>query len=152
MIILARAMRSFPSHLKEYESHMMAGAFFPDAFYNCKNESEAAEIAHWPPFLAKGVEVWKEKYGSNWKTSRSKDSLALQAFLYGILTHQIADVSWHSLGQQQGLLAMLAENEFRGNFTEAHKMLDVGGDMIMLDRYGSSKFFDVGNLPYLWAH
>lgn len=101
---------------------MRAGAFFPDAFYSCFNSSEVAEAAHWPPFLAAAVSYWKDKYETNPNLDESSmyNRLALKAFLFGAFTHQVADVSWHSLGMQQGLLSMLAANEFDGNVSLAH--------------------------------
>lgn len=102
---------------------MRAGAFFPDAFYSCFNNSEAAEAAHWPPFLAAGVVYWKNKYGNqnSLNESYTQDQLALKAFLFGAFTHQVADVSWHSLGMKQGLLSMLAADQFGGNINDAHR-------------------------------
>ncbi|ANB14440.1 hypothetical protein AWJ20_2030 [Sugiyamaella lignohabitans] len=64
----------------------------------------------------------------------SDNELALKAFIFGILTHQVADISWHSLGIQQGLLRMLANREFNGDVAEAHSVLDTGGDMIYVRR------------------
>lgn len=137
-----------------------AGAFFPDAFYSCWGQSEGAEAAHWPPFLKVAVDYWREKYGEgeqarqlqdqvqaqgllswiypprfrgNVKQNR-KDRLALKSFIYGILTHQVADISWHSLGVHQGLLSMIAERDFEGDIDRAHTTVDAGGDFILVKR------------------
>lgn len=98
---------------------MQAGSFFPDAFYTCLGNSEAAEAAHWPPFLEAAVKFWKAKYGK--ESDSHEGRLSLKAFLYGAFTHQIADVSWHSLGVQQGMLSMLAANDFDGDTSSAHR-------------------------------
>lgn len=69
------------------------------------------------------------------RNSEDKDArLALKAFLYGVLTHEVADVSWHSLGIKEGLLRYMANREFDGNVDDAHFNLDTGGDMIFVRR------------------
>lgn len=124
-MVLARSRPHFPTALHGYEAYMQAGAFFPDAYYSCVGNSEAAEEAHWPPFLAAAVGYWKEKYGNGIQDRGGRggglvEGLGLKAFLYGAFTHQVADVGWHSLGVKQGLLSMLAVNEFNGDVDIAH--------------------------------
>lgn len=87
-----------------------------------------AEDAHWPPFLVKGVELVRAQ------KSQGQDTSKFEAFLIGILSHQVSDVSWHSLGIFEGLLRAMAESEFDGDYDKAHSVLDVGGDMIQLSR------------------
>ncbi|KAG5368139.1 Phosphatidylinositol-glycan-specific phospholipase D [Yarrowia sp. C11] len=149
LTLLSRTLPSLLSHLpnKQTDQYLQPGAFFPDCFYNCLGLSEEAEDAHWPPFLAAGVNYWRSRYGHladysdhNDPTtdpptdSEFKNSLRLKAFLMGVLTHQIADVSWHSLGFRQGFLDMLKERDFEGDVERAHEALDVGGDMILMSR------------------
>jgi glycosylphosphatidylinositol phospholipase D len=121
--------------------------------------SDAAEYTHWPPFLKLAVDYWREKYGAvkyddkiqhslsishyiskYWHKAFGSgnseveydDAVALKAFIYAMLGHQVADVSWHSLGVHQGLLEMLAAREFEGDHSAAHELLDTGGDIIYL--------------------
>lgn len=151
--------RTRPASISHLDSVSQAGAFFPDAFYSCMGLSDAAEYTHWPPFLKLAVDYWREKYGGGkvnthqesklkllyhpWKslqrilTSGSlepeyNDASALKAFIFAMLGHQVADVSWHSLGVHQGLLEMLAAREFEGDLSAAHQLLDTGGDFIYL--------------------
>lgn len=91
-----------------------------------------AEASHWPPFLAAGAQLVREKERSG------RDAGPLRAFLYGALSHQVSDVSWHSLGVHQGLLKVMADSEFNGNMDDAHNTLDVGGDMVQVNRLLSS--------------
>lgn len=72
-------------------------------------------------------------FGSK-NTGGNDARMALKAFLYGVLTHEVADVSWHSLGIKQGLLRYMADREFDGNVDDAHFNLDTGGDMIFVRR------------------
>lgn len=90
--------------------------------------SDEAEASHWPPFLAAGAKLVREKQRAG------KDAGPLKAFLYGVLSHQVADVGWHSLGIRQGLLQVMSETEFDGNTDDAHSTLDIGGDMIQVHR------------------
>lgn len=169
LIILARARTYFPRDINGYDRYMRAGAFFPDAFYSCGSNNAAAEAAHWPDFLATAVQHWKTKYGHiDWQHKNHDrkvihKAMSLKAFIYGLFTHQVADVSWHSLGINQGLLDALAQIEFNRNIEKAHRsvhveraslnfpnikfrFLDTGGDLIMLDRYGSSNWLRVDTL------
>ena len=53
------------------------------------------------------------------------------AFLFGIISHQVADISWHSMeGLKDGYLSVLANTAFHGDFGAAHGYGDVADDMI----------------------
>ena len=52
------------------------------------------------------------------------------AFVFGFVSHQVADVTWHSLGIEQGFLRTMANVNFHGVFDNAHGDGDVGGDML----------------------
>ncbi|GAV29593.1 hypothetical protein PMKS-003094 [Pichia membranifaciens] len=127
--IASRVKLSLPGSLKGFEREYYAGSFHPDAFYNCFGLSLAAENAHWPPFLKAAVEYHVEHYAL-----KGLENKSLKAFIYGVFTHQVADVSWHSLHSYQGLMRMIAEVEFDGNFQTAHDYLDTNGDFIQLNR------------------
>ncbi|XP_030335585.1 phosphatidylinositol-glycan-specific phospholipase D isoform X3 [Strigops habroptila] len=42
----------------------------------------------------------------------------------------VADVSWHSLGIDQGFLKAMGEIDFHGSYSEAHNVGDFGGDVL----------------------
>lgn len=133
LTIASRAHSFLPDDIKSFYSSYLAGAFHPDAFYNCVDSSEAGEEAHWPPFLQKAVYIYRKKIRKPFMTPTDKEkSLQLKAFIYGIFTHQIADVSWHSLHSFQGLLEELAVVDFEGDTQLAHSFLDTGGDFVLL--------------------
>lgn len=117
-----------PASVLREGSYLRAGAFYPDAFYGCMGQSEAAETAHWPPFLFEGARIVRER------RAKGADTLKLESFLIGVLTHQVADVSWHSLGLHQGLLHAMRDREFGGDYDSAHSCLDTGGDMIQMHK------------------
>jgi len=114
---------------KEHESAYYAGSFYPDAFYNCFGDSILAETAHWPPFLKAAVDYYHQEY-----TAKGLVNDRLKAFIYGIFTHQVTDVPWHSLQSSQGLLEMITEVEFSGDLESAHSFLDTIGDFIILNQ------------------
>ncbi|KAJ7418413.1 Phosphatidylinositol-glycan-specific phospholipase D [Willisornis vidua] len=63
--------------------------------------------------------------------SRGKEATEkLVAFLFGIASHMVADVSWHSLGIDQGFLKAMGEIDFQGSYSEAHSAGDIGGDVV----------------------
>lgn len=133
--LLHRLERELPPPIKSRMQFARAGAFYPDAFYGCMEQSDAAEEAHWPPFLAAGADLVRRKL----QLGDQSGALDLQAFLIGVLSHQVADVTWHSLGIHQGLLQVMTDSEFDGDNDEAHQTLDVGGDMIYLHRLMASQ-------------
>lgn len=120
---------NIPSQLINHQSEYFAGAFHPDAFYNCFGESLAAENAHWPPFLKAAINHYHNQY-----ILKGLSNDPLKAFIYGLFTHQVADVSWHSLNSHQGLLQVLSNVEFNNNIDKAHTYLDTVGDFIILNR------------------
>lgn len=46
----------------------------------------------------------------------------------------MADITWHSLGIDQGFLRIMANVNFHGSFSTAHPLGDAGGDMVSLLR------------------
>ncbi|EHN01802.1 YJL132W-like protein [Saccharomyces cerevisiae x Saccharomyces kudriavzevii VIN7] len=133
--------RGAPLTLKEgYYPWLKAGSFFPDALYSCapsnKDWSDFAEFTHWPNFLVIALSYWQQKYGQKDQLRQSRDSLRLKSFLIGVFTHQIVDVSWHSLVtdyRMHGLLRVLSETEFDADIETAHTFLDVMGEFVTLN-------------------
>lgn len=129
MELIDRILPILPPRISQHSNYVRSGAFYPDAFYNCQGQYDVAEDAHWPPFLAKGAEIVRNR------RARGIDTSKFEAFLVGIMSHQVSDVSWHSLGLFEGLLRAMADIEFDGDYDAAHSVLDVGGDMILLGHY-----------------
>ena len=59
-----------------------------------------------------------------------QDTEKLVAFTLGFVSHQVADVTWHSLGINQGFLTTMGDVNFFGSFPAAHSIGDPGGDMV----------------------
>ena len=59
-------------------------------------------------------------------------------FVYCI-SIKVSDVLWHSLsGLQDGMITMLADTTFGGNWDRAHTFADVGGDILGVVEWDSS--------------
>ncbi|XP_023343411.1 phosphatidylinositol-glycan-specific phospholipase D [Eurytemora carolleeae] len=122
--------RTIVDILERNPDALQAGGPFPDAFYNSlcyqgRYHSES-EDTHWGLFLQVSLEYIRTEY-----PSLDQRSEKIIAFLFGIISHQVADITWHSLqGLKQGFIPALAALNFRGDFNAAHDFADVAGDMI----------------------
>ncbi|KAM5202547.1 phosphatidylinositol-glycan-specific phospholipase D isoform 4-T4 [Hipposideros larvatus] len=116
--------------LLEHQDAYQAGTVFPDAFYPsiCGRGQfhDVSESTHWTPFLNASVHYIRENYPLPWE----KDTEKLVAFLFGITSHMVADISWHSLGIEQGFLSTMGAIDFHGYYAEAHSAGDFGGDVL----------------------
>jgi glycosylphosphatidylinositol phospholipase D len=110
--------------------YLQAGSYFPDWGYACLNHPEASEVAHWPQF-------WDQ-------VLKMKPSQELMAFLFGMVSHGVADASWHSLNTEQGFIEYLQYLDFNGDLQTAHDTADYGGEMVLAH---SSK---LGFLSRVW--
>uniref|UniRef100_A0A7M4E7K4 Phosphatidylinositol-glycan-specific phospholipase D n=1 Tax=Crocodylus porosus TaxID=8502 RepID=A0A7M4E7K4_CROPO len=111
--IAHRALEFFNKHernvnyrqlLLKHQDAFQAGSVYPDAFYPgiCKNGifHHVSEDTHWTPFLNTSIHYIRRHYPHPWEEATEK----LVAFLFGIASHMVADVNWHSLGIDQGFL------------------------------------------------
>nr|XP_035968072.1 phosphatidylinositol-glycan-specific phospholipase D isoform X3 [Halichoerus grypus] len=116
--------------LLEHQDAYQAGAVFPDAFYPsiCERGQfhDVSESTHWTPFLNASIHYIRENYPLPWE----KDTEKLVAFLFGITSHMVADISWHSLGIEQGFLRTMGAVDFHHSYSKAHSAGDFGGDVL----------------------
>ncbi|XP_030335575.1 phosphatidylinositol-glycan-specific phospholipase D isoform X2 [Strigops habroptila] len=137
--IAHRALEFFIKHernvnyrqlLLNHQDAFQAGSIYPDAFYPsiCKSGifHDVSEDTHWTPFLNASIHFIRRNYAQPWEVATEK----LVAFLFGIASHMVADVSWHSLGIDQGFLKAMGEIDFHGSYSEAHNVGDFGGDVL----------------------
>uniref|UniRef100_A0A8U8ARW7 Phosphatidylinositol-glycan-specific phospholipase D n=1 Tax=Geospiza parvula TaxID=87175 RepID=A0A8U8ARW7_GEOPR len=116
--IAHRALEFFTKHegsvnyrklLLNHQDAFQAGSIYPDAFYPpiCKRGMfhDVSEDTHWSPFLKASIDYIRRNYPQPWEEATEK----LVAFLFGIASHMVADVSWHSLGIDQGFLKTMGE-------------------------------------------
>ncbi|KFH68881.1 hypothetical protein MVEG_05685 [Podila verticillata NRRL 6337] len=116
--------------LLERKELLFAGSFFPDWGYNCigKLWNDAAERAHWPPFIEASLRYLHAKYPKPWDDHVQ----SLIVFLFGTVSHSLGDVSWHALeGLEQGFINVLAETSFDGDYTKGHTLADIGAEFVL---------------------
>nr|O70362.1 RecName: Full=Phosphatidylinositol-glycan-specific phospholipase D; Short=PI-G PLD; AltName: Full=Glycoprotein phospholipase D; AltName: Full=Glycosyl-phosphatidylinositol-specific phospholipase D; Short=GPI-PLD; Short=GPI-specific phospholipase D; Flags: Precursor [Mus musculus]AAC77799.1 glycosylphosphatidylinositol-specific phospholipase D precursor [Mus musculus] len=110
----------------EHQDAYQAGTVFPDAFYPsiCKRGKyhDVSERTHWTPFLNASIHYIRENYPLPWE----KDTEKLVAFLFGITSHMVADLSWHNLG----FLRTMGAIDFYNSYSDAHSAGDFGGDVL----------------------
>ncbi|BFZ16486.1 hypothetical protein BsWGS_19525 [Bradybaena similaris] len=123
---------SYHSIVQDNQDALEAGSAFPDAFYPTEcfegRYHNVSENTHWTPFINASINYIRRQYPKPW----NKDVHKLVAFIMGIQSHQVADVSWHSLGIDQGFLQTMAKTNFHGDFPSAHTVGDLGGDVLNL--------------------
>ena len=117
--------------LNNYDA-FYAGSNYPDAMYSpiCfgGRYHDISEDTHWTPFLNATVNYIRKTFSKPWNKAAEK----LIAFTFGVVSHQVADISWHSLGIDQGFLRIMANLNFHGSFSTAHPLGDAGGDMVSM--------------------
>ncbi|XP_066435047.1 phosphatidylinositol-glycan-specific phospholipase D [Eleutherodactylus coqui] len=116
--------------LQKHSDAFQAGSVYPDTFYQglCRQGQyrDVSEDSHWTPFLETSVNYIRKTYPLPW----NEDAQKLVAFLFGIASHMVADVSWHSLGIDQGFLRAMGAIDFHGSYSKAHEAGDFGGDVL----------------------
>ncbi|EPY83136.1 hypothetical protein CB1_000595062 [Camelus ferus] len=124
---VANILTQYKQLLLEHQDAYQAGTVFPDSFYPiiCERGQfhDVSESTHWTPFLNASVHYIRENYPLPW----DKDTEKLVAFLFGITSHMVADISWHSLGIEQGFLETMGAIDFHNSYSEAHP---TGGDVL----------------------
>ncbi|KAK3759363.1 hypothetical protein RRG08_023483 [Elysia crispata] len=113
-----------------HQDALEAGSAYPDAFYppTCffGRFNDVSEDTHWTQFLNASIVYINSKYPKPWNTDIQK----LVAFLLGVVSHQVADVLWHSLGIDQGFIQTMAKMNFHDVYSDAHPVADTGGDVL----------------------
>ncbi|CAH3188460.1 unnamed protein product, partial [Porites evermanni] len=126
----ARNGTDYREIILKHQDAFIAGNPYPDSMYSsfCYSGKfhSIAEDTHWSPFLNATVNYIRKKYPKPW----DQDTEKLVAFTLGFVSHQVADVTWHSLGINQGFLTTMGDLNFFGSFPAAHSIGDPGGDMV----------------------
>ncbi|XP_033118373.1 phosphatidylinositol-glycan-specific phospholipase D-like [Anneissia japonica] len=118
--------------IADHQDAFQAGNPYPDTFYDSlchKGKFHGiSEDSHWAPFLNVTINYIRKTYPQPWDEETQK----LVVFMLGFVSHQVADISWHSLGIDQGFLATMGQINFFGSFPAAHDVGDEGGDVVTL--------------------
>ncbi|CAH1773748.1 unnamed protein product [Owenia fusiformis] len=120
----------FQKLIVEHQDAFQAGNPYPDAYYNpiCQYGvyHDISEDTHWTPFMNATINYIRNHYPPPWNKATEK----LIVFLLGLISHQVADVSWHSLGINHGFLSVMGDVNYHGSFDNAHSDGDPGGDVL----------------------
>ncbi|XP_060062440.1 phosphatidylinositol-glycan-specific phospholipase D-like isoform X1 [Ylistrum balloti] len=152
IVISERAQANFgnigPSHvdykeiITKHHDAFMAGSPYPDAFYSslCDkgNYHNVSEDTHWSGFLNATINYIRNHYPQPWDTATEK----LVAFMFGVVSHQVSDVVWHSLGMDQGFITAMGMENFHGSYSDARSAADFGGDVMNLYDMDVTLFMD----------
>jgi len=130
--IVHRAVRAFDAEtfplysqlILDHPDALQAGARFPDWGYQFGYHDES-EAAHWDPFIKAAANHLHETYPAPWDEETEKAAV----FLLGVMSHSVADDSWHTQGRE-GFLKVMGMQDFHGSFEEAHFVGDFGGDVL----------------------
>ncbi|RUP47472.1 LOW QUALITY PROTEIN: hypothetical protein BC936DRAFT_145697, partial [Jimgerdemannia flammicorona] len=120
----------FMDYMDQYPTYVQAGAFFPDWGFACEEfmgYDEAAEDTHWPNFTRVAAEYIREEYPQPYTPHAQR----LLAFLFAIISHNVADIQWHSLGYDDGFIRVMADLNFQRVYNSAHGDADTGGEFVL---------------------
>ncbi|XP_046581198.1 phosphatidylinositol-glycan-specific phospholipase D-like [Haliotis rubra] len=116
--------------LRKHQDAFQAGSPYPDAYYSniCAGGKyhNISEDSHWSPFFNATLNYIRRKYPPPWDQATEK----LVVFMFGFMSHQVADVLWHNLDISQGFLQTMAYINFNGVYGVAHTAGDIGGDVL----------------------
>ena len=129
----------YETYVAAHQDALQAGASFPDWGYACGFD-DAAEEAHWNPFLMAAAQYVHDTYPKPWDEETEK----LAVFLLSVTTHSVADISWHGLGVDEGFIDVISDQEFEGDWGRAHTWADTGGDMV------ATQQLDLDYLTFPW--
>ncbi|CAO3600079.1 unnamed protein product [Absidia cylindrospora] len=115
--------------LTSFPGFMQAGSFFPDWGYQCLGYHQQSEDVHWAPFIKTAIRYVRETYPQPWTDTHVQ---GLVVFIFAIMSHDVADVKWHSLnGLEDYFIKVMAEMEFDGNYQTAHTVADTGAEFTL---------------------
>ncbi|KAI8063573.1 hypothetical protein BC940DRAFT_307056 [Gongronella butleri] len=123
--------QTFRGYVTDHPGYLQAGSFFPDWGYQCLGNDQQAEDAHWAPFIKAAIDHIRDTYPGPWGDD-SDHVKGLVAFVLGVLSHDVADVKWHSLnGLKDYFIQAMAHMDFDGDEQAAHQVADTGGEAVL---------------------
>jgi glycosylphosphatidylinositol phospholipase D len=127
--------------ITKHQDAAQAGSPFPDWGYSCEGMHDESEDAHWQPFINHFAKMIQSKYPQSWTEEQEKTV----TFLFGIVSHYMADIVWHGLADvDKGFIDVTAALNFHYVYSEAHSHDDPGGDVMTVNEN------DYGYLTYKW--
>ncbi|ORZ02972.1 hypothetical protein BCR43DRAFT_559784 [Syncephalastrum racemosum] len=127
--VLGEEHVTYKAILTSSKEYLQAGSFFPDWGYNCLGYHEESEDAHWAPFVRAAVDYVRETYPIPHDDPESK---GLIAFIFGMLSHGVADVRWHNMhGLTSYVIEAMAQLDFANDYPAAHEAADTGAEAVL---------------------
>lgn len=148
------ANNTYPVIINNHLKTFYAGLIFPDWGYNCiigdPHLKNASEMAHWLPFQQATIQYLHQTYHLN-----DENAERLIAFLFGVMSHSVADIIWHDLGviqeTRQGFIQALANTDYqfqgRDYNSTIHSLADIGGEFMAGLEFDLS-YLGIFDLPY----
>ena len=137
---------NYSTLLRANLGYMYAGAPYPDYLYTCGNNHDDGESTHWPPWQAAAAKYIRSVYPS----PRNATGDRVVAFMFGVVSHYIADVNWHGMVQVPvgyGMIESTGGMDYgcTGGIgdpcqSEAHSLCDTGGEFTA--SYQTTLFWD----------
>ena len=124
--------KTFMALLRGNLGSVFAGSPYPDYLYECGPNHDDGEYTHWAPFQAIAAKYIRETY----PTPRNASGEQLVAFLAGVVSHYMADISWHGLAETTGgygfiqTIGALDFNDTGYLISSAHTEADTGGEFV----------------------
>ena len=116
----------YEQYLRDYPEAYQAGSPFPDWGYSFGYPDES-EAAHWAPFLEAFAQHLHDAYPQPW----DEETKRTVAFLFGAISHSIADIDWHGMsGVAEGFIDEISNQETHGDWSAAHSIADAGGEFV----------------------
>lgn len=123
---------SLMSSLVANRGSLYAGSPYPDYLYECGPNHDDGEYTHWSPFQAVAARYIRESYPA----PRNASGEALVAFMAGVVSHYMADISWHGLAETPGgygLIEHIGALDYNGTGgldSAPHTECDTGGEFV----------------------
>eukprot|EP01080_Neovahlkampfia_damariscottae_P005895 gene5895-9723_t len=132
--------------IEKNQETFQAALPFPDWGYMCGYHDYAEEI-HWPKMLNWMFDYFNKKFGND-PSKWNEETIKLVVLLFGIQSHSITDIVWHSIGGvNNGFIRENAKIAFKGHFQRSHDNADTGGDLVMSHQIDSDIITDKWYLP-----
>ncbi|KAI8093053.1 uncharacterized protein BX664DRAFT_313143 [Halteromyces radiatus] len=115
--------------LTSFPGFMQSGSFFPDWGYQCLGYNQQSEDAHWAPFIKTAINYVRDTYPQPWTDPHIQ---GLIVFIFAIMSHDVADVKWHSLnGLENYFIQAMSQLDFDGDYQKAHTVADTGAEFTL---------------------
>ncbi|KAJ1968963.1 hypothetical protein IWQ62_000926 [Dispira parvispora] len=127
-ILYQNSGTTYQQILDEYMPYVQGGSFFPDWGYNCRKQDANCEAAHWAGFIRAAVSYIR----MNSRTFSDKRRKKLIAFMFGVVSHDIADILWHGLNnKEEGFIRAISFGSMDGQYDLAHSFTDAGAEAVI---------------------